>query len=102
VLALATAAGAAFLLPAALVGGGAFWPQDWRPVVALAVSSQLAGQGLMVYASGRLPASTLALGLLVQPLVSAAAGIALLGDRLGPAEIAGAVLISLALLRIRR
>ncbi|WP_448585987.1 DMT family transporter [Thermaurantiacus sp.] len=102
VIALATIAGAAFLLPAALLAGGPFWPGDWRPVVALAASSQLAGQGLMVYASGRLPASLLGVALLVQPLISAAAGVLLLGDRLGPAEVAGATLLCLALLRVGR
>ena len=102
VIALATLSSAALLLPAALVSGGAFWPTDWRPVAALAVSSQLAGQGLMVFASGRLPASVLSLGLLIQPLVSAAAGIIIFGERLGPWQIAGAALILGALLLVRR
>lgn len=102
VIALATAASALLLLPLALLLPGPFWPQDWRPVVALAVSSQLLGQGLMIFASGRLPAPVLALGLLVQPVVSAVAGVALLGDRLGPPEILGAALILVALARVRR
>jgi drug/metabolite transporter (DMT)-like permease len=102
VIALATVACALFLLPLALLLPGPFWPQDWRPVAALALSSQLFGQGLMVFASGRLPAPILALGLLVQPVVSAAAGVLLLGDRLGPIELAGGLLILLALVRIRR
>lgn len=102
VIALATAACALLLLPLALLLPGPFWPQDWRPVVALAVSSQLLGQGLMIFASGRLPAPVLALGLLVQPVVSAVAGVALLGDRLGPPEILGAALILVALARVRR
>ncbi len=102
VIALATVASAAFLLPAALVAGGAFWPEDWRPVVALAASSQLAGQGLMVFASGRLPASVLGIGLLVQPLVSAAAGMLVFGERLSALELSGASLILLALLLVRR
>jgi drug/metabolite transporter (DMT)-like permease len=102
VIALATAASALLLLPLALLLPGPFWPQDWRPVVALAVSSQLLGQGLMIFASGRLPAPILALGLLVQPVVSAVAGVALLGDRLGPPEILGAALILVALARVRR
>lgn len=102
VIAVATLAAAALLLPAALLGGGAFWPTDWRPVVALAVSSQLAGQGLMVFASGRLPASVLALGLLVQPLVSAAAGMVAFGERLSALELVGAGLILVALALVRR
>jgi drug/metabolite transporter (DMT)-like permease len=102
VIALATASCALLLLPLALLDPGPFWPRDWRPVAALAVSSQLAGQGLMIFASGRLPAPVLGLGLLIQPVVSAAAGVALLGDRLGLLEIAGAALILVALTRVRR
>lgn len=102
VIALATASSALLLLPLALLSGGPFWPTDWRPVVALAVSSQLLGQGLMVFASGRLPAALLALGLLLQPVVSAAAGYFVFGEALGPAELAGAALILVALLLVRR
>ncbi|WP_448578373.1 DMT family transporter [Thermaurantiacus sp.] len=101
VIAIATLSSALLLLPAALAAG-TFWPTDWRPVAALAVSSQLAGQGLMVFASGRLPASVLSLGLLIQPLVSAAAGMLVFGERLGPLELAGAALILAALLLVRR
>lgn len=101
VLALSTLASAVLLLPAARLEPAAFWPTDWRPVLALAVSSQLAGQGLMVFASGRLPAFALGLGLLVQPLVSAAAGWLVFGEALGPMEAVGAALILGALLRIR-
>jgi drug/metabolite transporter (DMT)-like permease len=102
VIALATLAAAILLLPAALMAGGPFWPRDWTPVIALAVSSQLAGQGLMVFASGKLPASVLGIGLLIQPIVSALAGMLAFGERLGPLELAGAAMILLALLLVRR
>jgi len=102
VLALSTLASATLLLPVALLEPGNFWPTDWRPIVALAVSSQLAGQGLMVFASGRLPAFILGIGLLIQPLVSATAGWLVFGEALGPVEMLGAALILAALLIIRR
>lgn len=102
VIALATTACAVVLLPLALLMGGAFWPTDWRPLAGLAISSQLAGQSLMIFASGRLPASLLALGLLIQPVVSAAAGFLVFGEALGPAELLGAALILVALLLVRR
>ncbi|MFQ3595121.1 MAG: DMT family transporter [Sphingomonadaceae bacterium] len=102
VIALATLSAAALLLPAALVAGGPFWPRDWTPVVALALSSQLAGQGLMVFASGRLPASVLGIGLLIQPIVSALAGMVAFGERLSLLELTGAGMILVALLLVRR
>jgi drug/metabolite transporter (DMT)-like permease len=102
VLAMSTLASVILLLPAALLEPAPFWPNDWRPVLALALSSQLVGQGLMVFASGRLPAFIVGLGLLVQPLVSAAAGWLFFGEALGPVELAGAAMIAVALVLIRR
>ncbi|MFN7175961.1 MAG: DMT family transporter [Thermaurantiacus sp.] len=102
VLALATVAGALFLLPAALALGGTFWPTDWRPVVALALSSQVVGQGLIILASGRLPATVLGLGLLLQPVVSAAAGWAMFGEALLPIQALGAAMVLAGLALVRR
>lgn len=106
VLAMSTLASALILWPAALIEtrmtGAAFRPQNWWPVIGLAVSSQLVGQGLMVFASGRLPAVVVGLGLLVQPLVSAATGWLVFGEALGPTELAGAAAIAAALVLIRR
>lgn len=102
VLGLSTLSSAILLLPVALLEPAAFWPSDWRPLVALAVSSQLVGQGLMVLASGRLPAFIVGIGLLVQPLVSAIAGWLAFDEVPGPAQLLGAVLIGAALLLIRR
>jgi drug/metabolite transporter (DMT)-like permease len=105
VLAMATLAGAVLLLPLAvaeaLLSDVRFRPRNWWPVIGLALSSQIAGQGLMVFASGRLPAFVVGLGLLVQPLVSALAGWLAFGETLGPLELAGAALILLALIRLR-
>lgn len=102
VLGLSTVSSALFLLPAALLEPAAFWPTDWRPAVALAVSSQLAGQGLMVFASGRLPAFVVGVGLLVQPLVSAITGWLVFGETLGPIALTGALMIGVALILVRR
>lgn len=102
VLGLSTLSSAILLLPVALLEPAAFWPSDWQPLVALAVSSQLVGQGLMVLASGRLPAFIVGIGLLVQPLVSAIAGWLAFDEVPGPAQLLGAVFIGAALLLIRR
>lgn len=100
-LALATLFAALFLGPLAWAEGGPVWPRAWGPVVALAASSQLLGQGLVVFASGRLAPSLLALGLLVQPLVSAAAGFLVFDERPGWPELVGAGLILAAFLWVR-
>ncbi|MGQ5701167.1 DMT family transporter [Sandaracinobacteroides sp. A072] len=102
VLAMSTLSSALLLLPAALIEPAPFFPRDWRPVIGLALSSQLVGQGLMVFASGRLPAFIVGLGLLVQPLVSAAAGWIVFNERLGPLEMLGAALVAIALVLVRR
>lgn len=102
VLAMSTLASVVLLLPLALLEPGSLWPTDWRPVVGLAVSSQLLGQGLMVFASGRLPAPVIGIGLLVQPLVSAGAGWLVFGEVLGPVELVGAGLVVAALVLVRR
>ena len=102
VLAMSTLASVVVLLPLALIEPGSIWPTDWRPVVGLAITSQLVGQGLMVFASGRLPAPVIGIGLLVQPLVSAAAGWLVFGELLGPVELLGAALVAAALVMIRR
>lgn len=102
VLAMSTLFSALLLFPVALMEPGSLWPADWRPVVALAISSQLLGQGLMVFASGRLPAPVVGVGLLVQPMVSALAGWLLFAEALGPVELLGAALVLSALVLIRR
>jgi len=102
ILAVSTVSGALVLLPVALAAPGAFWPADWRPVVALALSSQVAGQGLLVYASARLAATLLGLGLLIQPVASALVGWAVLGERLSALQLAGAALVLGGLALVRR
>ncbi len=102
VLAMSTLLSSLMLLPVALLSPGQFWPGDWTPLLGLALSSQLIGQGLMVYASGKLPAPILGLGLLVQPLVSATTGWLAFGEALGAIEFLGAGMIAAALVMVRR
>jgi len=102
VLAMSTLSSAVLLLPVALLAPGPFWPTDWRPLIGLAVSSQLVGQGLMVFASGRLSAPVIGIGLLVQPLVSAVSGWLVFGEAMAPGELLGAALVAAALVLIRR
>lgn len=100
-LAWATLAAATFLLPVALVAPGGFWPDDWRPLVILALSSQLLGQGLIIYALPHLPPIASGLGLLIQPIFSATLGYGWYGEVLAPVDLVGMALIFVAILLVR-
>lgn len=101
-LGYATMAGALFLLPVALLDGGAFWPQDWTPLILLAISSQVAGQGLIIYALPHLPPLASGLGLLIQPLFSGLLGFLWFAEILTMIDIAGMTMIFVAILLVRR
>lgn len=101
-LAMSTLFSALLLLPVALWAPGSFWPEDWRPLLALAVTSQLVGQGLLVFATGSLPAAVIGVGLLVQPLLSATIGWLMFNETMGPVELIGAAIICAALVLVRR
>ena len=88
---------ASVLLPLALFRREPLWPGDWTPVVLLALSSQLIGQGLLVYSLRHF--STLAIGvaLLTQPAIAALVGWYVFAETLVPLDIAGMVLLASAL-----
>ncbi len=85
------------LLGIALLGGEAIWPQDWRPVVGLAISSQLIGQGLLVYALRHFPPLVIGIALLCQPAVAALAGWISFGEVLTGVDLLGVALVGSAL-----
>jgi len=72
VLAIATAGGALPILLLALALGEQVIPHDWAPVILLTISSQLIGQGLLVYAMGHLSPVVVGLCFLTQPIAAAA------------------------------
>ncbi|MFM7029027.1 MAG: DMT family transporter [Chakrabartia sp.] len=90
------------LLIIALLLGEQIVPGNWTPVIALAVVSQLLGQGMMVYALGRVSPLVFGLALLTQPIVSASMGYLSYGETLAPLDVAGAVMIGLALILVRQ
>ena len=100
-LAIATAAGALPLLLFALLLGEQVLPGDWGPVILLSIGSQLFGQSLLVFAMGHLSPVVTGLGLLTQPIAAAAIGWVVYGERLGPFDVAGALLICVGLVLIR-
>ena len=54
--------------------GERIWPHDWTPLLIFALSSQVLGQGLLVYSIGTLPPLVVGLALLTQPAISALIG----------------------------
>jgi drug/metabolite transporter (DMT)-like permease len=77
------------------------WPHDWTPLLIFALSSQVVGQGLLVYSIGVFPPLVVGLALLTQPAVSAAIGWFAYGETLSAADWAGAVAIAAALVLVR-
>jgi drug/metabolite transporter (DMT)-like permease len=71
-------------------------------LVLLALGSQVIGQGLLVYAVGRLPPLVVGMGFLIQPLMGAVLGSTLYGERLGPADMIGGAAVAAALVLARR
>ena len=102
VLAVSTIASAPPLLLAAMLLGERIWPADWATLFGLALASQVLGQGLMIYAIGRLSALVIGIGLLVQPIVAALAGWAWYGEVPGTLDLIGAALVAAALVLVRR
>lgn len=101
-LAMSTLGSLLPLLILAMALGERIMPQHWGPLIALALCSQLLGQGLMIYALGKLSPLVLGIGLLVQPLVGATVGWVVYGEQLGVADLIGAVLVAVALVLVRR
>lgn len=100
-LSLSTAAGCLPLLIVALSLDEQVIPRDWTPVLLLALSSQVIGQGLLVYALPHFSGLVIGLVLLVQPAVAALVGWISYGERLSLAEWAGAGLVAAALVLAR-
>jgi drug/metabolite transporter (DMT)-like permease len=98
---LASAFGAVMLLPFSLLLGEKIIPDDWTFVVVLAISSQVLGQGLLVYAIGALPPLVVGLTLLTQPAISALVGWIVYGETLQPFDWVGAAAIATALVLVR-
>ena len=101
VLAIATAGATLPLLGCALLLGEQVMPGDWTPVILLSISSQLIGQGLLVYAMGHVSPVVTGLCFLTQPIAAAAIGWIVFGERLSSGDWIGAVLVCAALVLIR-
>lgn len=103
VLALVCASAAPVLLAIALLLGEPVLPgaAGWWPVVALAVMSQIIGQGLLVYSLGYFPPLIIGMALLTQPALAAISGWLAFDEVLGWPDIAGMALVAAALVIAR-
>jgi drug/metabolite transporter (DMT)-like permease len=90
-----------FLLAISLGLGERIWPHDWTPLLIFALSSQVLGQGLLVYSIGHLPPLVVGLGLLTQPAIAAFIGWSVYGEGLSLTDAVGAVAIAAALVLVR-
>jgi drug/metabolite transporter (DMT)-like permease len=84
------------LLPVALLSPQPFLPahaQGWLVLLALAVVSQVLGQGLIAYAFAHLPASLSSVSLLIQPVMAALFAWWLFNEPVGPLQFAGGAIV---------
>jgi len=96
-----SAASVPLLLLIAFLHGEPVWPHDWWPLVGLAVSSQLIGQGMLVYSLRHFSPLAIGLALLTQPAIASLAGWLAFGERLGAIDVVGMTLLAAALVLAR-
>ena len=103
VLLLVSLIAAPLLLAIALAAGEPVWPGDagWTPVLVLALSSQLVGQGLLVFSLRHFPPLIIGMALLTQPAIAATVGWLAFGELLAPLDVVGMVLVGTALVLAR-
>jgi len=96
-LSWSSAAGVPVLLAGAVFHGEPVLPHMWWPVLALAFSSQIVGQGLLVYSLRHFSPLAIGLALLTQPAIAALAGWVAFGETLGWIDVGGMLLLAAAL-----
>ncbi|HEU4820191.1 MAG TPA: DMT family transporter [Qipengyuania sp.] len=103
VLALVCLSAVPMLLVMALALGEPVWPgpAGWTPVLTLALSSQIVGQGLLVYALKSFSPLVIGMALLTQPAIAALTGWLAFDEVLGWPDIAGMALVAAALVIAR-
>jgi drug/metabolite transporter (DMT)-like permease len=89
------------LLAVALLRGEPFWPDHWGVVAGLALSSQVIGQGLLVWSLKHFPPLVIGLALLTQPAIAVTVGWLAFGETVGALDVVGMVLVAAALVLAR-
>lgn len=98
------ATGAILLVVALLFDRERFWasrPETWAALFGLALISQVAGQGLLAVALGRLPAVFSSLVIFLEAVFAAASGWIVLGESLTAVQYAGGALILVGIVLAR-
>lgn len=93
--------GSPVLLAVAILLGEPVWPTNWTPILVLFVTSQLVGQGLLVFSMRHFPPLVIGLALLTQPALAALTGWLAFGEVLLPLDILGMMLVGSALVLSR-
>lgn len=101
ILAVSTAASALPVLLTATALGEKIMPDNWTPLIILAMSSQVVGQGLLIYALAWLSPLVIGLTLLLQPLIAATLGWIIYGETFNMTDAIGAVAVAAALVLVR-
>jgi drug/metabolite transporter (DMT)-like permease len=92
-----TLAGAPILLATAALLGESIVPHDWTPLLILAMSSQIIGQGCLIYSLKNFTPLVIGLALLTQPAVSALTGWLAFGEVLSAGDVLGMLFLAGAL-----
>ncbi|MEI4506234.1 DMT family transporter [Sphingopyxis sp. CCNWLW253] len=100
-LAIASAVCVPILLGTALALGETVMPQNWTPLILLALVSQVIGQGLMIWSLPRFSPLVIGLTLLIQPAFAALTGWIGFGETLSAIDVFGGMMVGAALVLIR-
>ncbi len=100
-LAWSSLASAPLLLGIALALDEPFWPTVWWPVIGLALTSHVIGQGLLVYSLGHFRPLVIGLMLLTQPVIGVLAGWLAFDEAVGAVDLIGMALVASALVIAR-
>ncbi|WP_311269394.1 DMT family transporter [Sphingobium sp. WCS2017Hpa-17] len=101
ILAVSSTVSAPLLLLFALALGERVMPGNWTPLILLALSSQVIGQGLLTYAIGWFSPLIIGVSLLLQPAVAALLGWLLFDEWLSPIDLIGMSAVAAALVLVR-
>lgn len=105
IMAVTTTVTALALLPYALASAAVFLPQSangWLVLTGLALIPHVAGQSLIAYGFAHLPASFSSVSLLLQPVLAAVYAWVLLGEGMGPLQMAGGLIVLLGIYLAKR